>query len=295
MDIYSKSENKIPVSGTLVMSQVLGMCGGVRRALSRIDALLDAGEQVAVLHEPVHNRYVTAGLQKRGVIFAGSVEEVPPGAVLVIGAHGAAPEIAAGAERRGVRIDDTTCPLVKKLQQAAAAVLPEEELVFFGKADHPEAVGVLGHAGTAKIYVIGGAGEVAELPELRRPVLLVQTTSGVASAAAVEAALRQRFPALKSFENVCAASRERQQAVLDMAEKVEAVIIVGSPESANANRLREVAERAGAAGWLIGSADELPVAELLKYRVVGLSAGASTPDILINETAKKLESLGFRR
>ena len=177
MNISGKSENNNTVSGSLIMSQVLGMCGGVRRALSRIDALLDAGEKVAVLHEPVHNRHVTAGLLKRGVVFAGSVVEVPSDAVLVIGAHGAAPEITAEAERYGLRIDDTTCPLVKKLQQAAAVVLPEEELIFFGKADHPEAVGVLGHAGTDKIYVIGGTGEVPALPELKRPVLLVQTTS----------------------------------------------------------------------------------------------------------------------
>lgn len=295
MDICGKSENQNTLSGTLVISQVLGMCGGVRRALSRIDALLDAGEKVAVLHEPVHNRHVTAGLLKRGVIFAGSVAEVPPDAVLVIGAHGAAPEITAEAERYGLRIDDTTCPLVKKLQQAAAAVLPEEELVFFGKADHPEAVGVLGHAGTEKIHVIGGAGEVPELPELKNPVLLVQTTSGMASAAAVETALRRRFPNLKSFENVCAASRERQQAVQEMAKEVEAVIIVGSPESANANRLREVAEKAGAVSWLIGSAGEVPAEEVCKFRRVGLSAGASTPDVLINETSERLESLGFRR
>ena len=130
---------------------------------------------------------------------------------------------------------------------------------------------------------------------MKEPVLLVQTTSGMASAAAVETALRRRFPNLKSFENVCAASRERQQAVQEMAGKVEAVVIVGSPESANANRLREVAEKAGAVSWLIGSAGELPVAEIQKFRSVGLSAGASTPDVLIKETAEKLENLGFRR
>lgn len=295
MSTYSKKSHDAPPSPSLYTAQVMGMCGGVRRALARIDALLESGKKVAVLHEPVHNRYVTAGLLKRGVVFVESVEAVPEGAMLVIGAHGAAPEIAAAALGRGLELDDTTCPLVKKLQMAASEISPGEELVFLGKADHPEAVGVLGHSGTDDIYVIGNAADVASLPELKHPVLLVQTTSSVAAAGAAEDALRRRFPALRTYENVCAASRERQQAVTELAEKVEAVIIVGSPESANANRLREVAEQAGAASWLIGSAAEVPLGELKKYRVIGLSAGASTPDILINETAAVLEKAGFRR
>ena len=270
------------------------MCGGVRRALARIDELLDAGERVAVLHEPVHNRGVSEGLRRRGVLFAAGVGEIPPGTVLVIGAHGAPPEIEAEARKRGLRVEDTTCPLVAQLQLAAHVVEPDRELVFFGRADHPEAIGILSRARTRKIHVIGSVADVEALPELRAPVLIVQTTSSTEAADRVADALRKRFPALLCCGvHVCQASRDRQHAVVELARRVDALIVVGSPESANANRLCAVARSQGIPAWLVDGPEDLPEEELKKFHVVGLSAGASTPDSRIEAVVDQLAKWGF--
>jgi len=295
MDISENFAVREEIPRRQLRARVCGMCGGVRRALARIDALLDAGERVAVLHEPVHNRSVSAGLRRRGVLFAAGVEEIPSGTVLVIGAHGADPAVEAAAAKRSLRVEDATCPLVAQLQRAAAEVPPDGELVFFGRADHPEAVGVLGRSGTRRIHVVGSAEEVAALPELHAPVLLVQTTSSTADAGAVAEALRGRFPALRCGESVCRASRDRQRAVAELARASEAVVVVGSPESANANRLCLVARREGVPAWLADGPEGLPASELEKFHTVGLSAGASTPDPLLEAVSSQLTTLGFSK
>ena len=277
-------------------ARVCGMCGGVRRALGRIDALLDGGERVAVLHEPVHNRVVTADLRRRGVLFAGGVGEIPPGVVLVIGAHGASPAVEAEAREHSLRVEDTTCPLVSQLQRAAAAVPPGNELVFFGRADHPEAVGVLSRAGTRKIHVVGSVAEVDALPELHAPVLLVQTTCSTDDADRIADALRRRLPApVCCGAHVCRASRDRQHAVVELAAAAEAIVVVGSPESANANRLCLVARSRGVPAWLVDGPEDLPAAELAKLHIVGVSAGASTPDAQLEAVSNQLSTLGFAK
>ena len=296
MENPAKNPVPDPVPRRQLRARVCGMCGGVRRALGRIDALLDAGERVAVLHEPVHNRGVTAGLRRRGVLFAANVAEVPAGTVLVIGAHGAPPAVEAEARERGLRIEDTTCPLVAQLQLAAHVVDSEQELVFFGRADHPEAVGVLSRARTEKIHVIGSVAEVDALPELRAPVLIVQTTSSTEIADRVADALRRRFPALRCCGvHVCQASRDRQHAVVELVRRVDALIVVGSPESANANRLCQVARQEGVPAWLVDDPAGLPAAELQKFNTVGLSAGASTPDAQLEAVSDQLTTLGFQK
>jgi 4-hydroxy-3-methylbut-2-enyl diphosphate reductase len=275
-------------------ARICGMCGGVRRALEYIDNLLAEGKTVAVMHEPVHNRFVSEKLRREGVIFAGDHTEIPAGAVFLIGAHGSAPEAAEKVSAAGIEVHDATCPLVSQLQEKASRLTDGEELVFFGSAGHPEVVGIIGHSGTKKVFVISSAAEAAALPELASPTLLVQTTCSSSAADEVEAALKARFKNLVSYENVCRASRDRQQSVVELAGRVEAIVVAGSPESANANRLVKIAGDLGKAAFLVNSAEEIPP-EIYKYHRIGISAGASTPEQVIDEISNSFEKMGYKK
>ena len=243
-----------------------------------------ADEPVYVLHELVHNRTVTEQMSAAGAAFIVSPEELPHGATCLSGAHGVGPATEHALRERARRLVDATCPIVKQVQQAAAQVRADEALVLFGVRGHPEAVGILEHAVTPLRFLISGVEEVAALPDLPRPVFLCQTTLGHEQADRVFAALRERFPSARRAGSICHASAERQAAVEALVRQVDLLLVIGSPHSSNANRLREIGERAGVPSYLIEGPEQLPAA-LSEYPRIGLAAGASTPDEQIQRTA----------
>lgn len=277
----------------LRIANCLGFCGGVRRAMEtfeRLRAETPAEEPVYVLHELVHNRVVTGQMESRGAVFIATPEELPEGATCLIGAHGVGAETERLLRKRTGHLVDATCPIVAKVQQSAAKLTAEEALVLFGVRGHPEAVGILGHAGTARHFLVTGAEEIAALPELSRPVLLCQTTMSHEQADSVFAALRARFPDARRDGVICHASSERQSAVEELVEHIDLLLVIGSSHSSNANRLREIGERSGIPSYLIEGPEQLP-AELGNFRRIGLSAGASTPDEQIRLTVEALRQI----
>lgn len=274
----------------VVTAEPCGFCSGVRNALAMIEKkMISTSENIYILKGLIHNNGIASELKKSGCIFVDDVSLVPPGAEVVFGAHGVSPEVRSKAENRMLRITDATCPLVAQLQEAAHAVAPWQELILFGHPGHPELEGVMGSAGTKKIFVVRSAAEVAELPELDFPVLLVQTTLSHTEAEKVKKALKERFPNAETPGNICRASLLRQQAVERLAPECDLFVVAGSRHSSNANRLRETAERCGVKAVLLDSPDEVTPELLEGVRKIGLSAAASTPEEQIAALKKALE------
>ena len=287
----------MPSEKHLHLARVLGFCNGVRRALEIVERELAAGHvPLYILHEIVHNNFVVEGLKRRGVLFVEDPADVPDGVTLVLSAHGTAPAAAAAAAAH-LRVVDATCPLVRQVQQAAVeAERSGERIVLFGHRGHPEVEGILGHCPPGRIEVVETPEDIARLaPDDGRPVrVLSQTTLNAELAAEMTASLAARFADLRPGAGVCYATRARQDAVRELSRRVECMLILGSPRSSNANRLRETAEAAGIPAFLMDLPDDLPAAELEKVRELGLSAGASVPDELVAQTVARLETLGFR-
>jgi len=267
------------------IASVHGMCGGVFAALRALEKALAEGKDrpLYVLHELVHNRQVTEELRARGVRFIERREELPPGADLVIGAHGVPAETERMLRRIAGRITDATCPLVKKLQLSAAGLTKEDQLVLFGRRGHPEIEGVSGHSCAGENYLVSSLEEIDALPELKRPFFISQTTVDAAEGEKAERRMRERFPSLRSCGGVCDASRKRQQSVAEMAKRCPVILIVGSAHSSNACRLREIAERAGRRAYRIENHSEIPFEALRGVSRIGVSSGASTPESLVEE------------
>jgi len=282
---------------TIYLAQPHGMCAGVRRALEAVDAVLERfGPPVYVLHEIVHNSFIVNRLRERGVRFAETLEEVPPGAVLLFSAHGVSDAVEREARARRLRLVDATCPLVKRLHHAAANATGA--LLLLGHRGHPEVEGTVGRSGARWTLTVGGADEIAGLPDFPAgtPVaLLAQTTLNTEDVRFLEDALKKKYPQLESAAAVCYATTNRQRAVRMLAEKTGAVLVIGSPHSSNSNRLREVAEQAGAKAFLIEGAAGLPREALEKAESVGVGAGASAPESLVREVIAELGTLGFGR
>ena len=276
-------------------ADVFGMCGGVHAALKVLEGLLTLPDRdVFVFHELVHNHSVTESFIRQGVTFAASIEEIPNGATLVIGAHGVSPKVEAALRARAGKCLDATCPLVKKLHHIADSLTDSEQLILFGKAGHPEVDGVAGHSGTRHLYLISSPEEADDLPAMDNPVFISQTTVDHDEVEKTLLKLRKRFPNLKECSGICDASKKRQAAVIKLAEKVECVIVIGSNHSSNAKRLREIAERAGAAAFLIDNASML-TGEILNFSSIGITSGASTPQYLFDEVTAALEAHGFAK
>ena len=276
-----------------LIADVYGMCGGVHAALDLLEKLLvSPGGTVYVFHELVHNRSVTESFRRRGVIFAEKISDIPPGATLVIGAHGVAPDVERELRRRAGICLDATCPLVKKLHRIAEELTPEDELVIFGKSGHPEVTGTAGHSGTDKVFLISAPEEVGELPPLRHPVFISQTTVDHGEVERTLSLLRDRFPDLRECSGICEASRKRQEAVIALSRQVDAVLVIGSAHSSNARRLREIAGRGGCAAFLIDDAGEI-TPEMLKFPRIGVTGGASTPQYLFDGVLEALRSAGY--
>ena len=269
------------------------MCGGVHTALKTLQDLIDqTGEGIFVLNELVHNRAVSDSFIRQGVHFVKCVEDVPPGAVAVIGAHGVAPDVEKALKLRAGKCVDATCPLVKKLHHIAAGLTEKDELILFGKAGHPEVAGVAGHSRAGKLLMISSAADVDDLPELSDPVFISQTTVDHAEVNEALIRLKKRFPGLRESSNICDASWKRQIAVLELAKKCEMILVIGSAHSSNANRLVEIARRAGAESFLVE--DHYGInAEMLNISAIGITSGASTPEYLFNGVVELLEKSGF--
>ena len=277
------------------VADIHGMCGGVFAALKQLQQTIDAncGRTVYVLHELVHNTTVTRNFQKQNVCFADEPSDIPPGSITIIGAHGISLAQHRLLESQSSQLIDATCPLVRKLQNIAASLTADDQLIIFGKTGHPEVIGVAGHSNAGANFIVSNAADIESLPELNQPSFISQTTVDAVKSREAMRLLKQRFPQMRCFDGVCNASIERQQAVIDLAGKCDLVLVAGSAHSSNACRLREIAENAGVKAVRIDNASELPEAELQSISRVGITSGASTPAEVTEKIISRLEELGF--
>jgi 4-hydroxy-3-methylbut-2-enyl diphosphate reductase len=281
----------------LVLANPRGFCAGVDRAIAIVEqALAQFGSPIYVRHEVVHNKFVVDDLRAKGAIFVDELAEVPAGSTVVFSAHGVSRAVRAEAESRRLKVFDATCPLVTKVHIEVAKMRQlGREIVMIGHAGHPEVEGTMGQS-DGGIYLVETIADVATL-EVRNPTNLsyvTQTTLSVDDAAAIVAALKTRFPAIAGpkKDDICYATQNRQDAVKFMARRCDLVIVVGSPNSSNSNRLREVAANLGIQAYMIDRAEELQAAWLEGRRCVGVTAGASAPDVLVRQVIERLRALG---
>ena len=283
---------------TLVRVRPRGFCAGVVRAVDIVELALEAyGNPVYVHHEIVHNRYVVDQLRRRGAIFVETIEEVPEGAVLVFSAHGVPPKVRQEAKERNLKVVDATCPLVTKVHLEALKFAREgRTLILIGHRDHQEIIGTSGEA-PEQTVIVGSVEEVDELqvPDPNRLAFLTQTTLSLYDTQEIVARLRHRFPAIvgPASDDICYATQNRQEAVEALTREVELILVVGSANSSNSNRLVEVAKRAGVASRLIEDANDIDADSLGDVATIGLTAGASAPEILVEQVSQRLSSFGF--
>ena len=283
---------------TLVRVRPRGFCAGVVRAVDIVELALEAyGRTVYVHHEIVHNRYVVDQLRRRGAIFVESISEVPEGAVLVFSAHGVPPRVRTEAQERKLKVIDATCPLVTKVHLEALKFAREgRTLILIGHRDHQEIVGTSGEA-PDRTVVVDSVEEVEQL-EVADPnhlAFLTQTTLSLYDTQEIVTKLRERFPKIvgPASDDICYATQNRQEAVEALAREVSLILVVGSANSSNSNRLVEVAERAGVAARLIDDAEDIDQSWLEGVESLGLTAGASAPEILVEQVSQRLANLGF--
>ncbi|QEI07285.1 4-hydroxy-3-methylbut-2-enyl diphosphate reductase [Pigmentiphaga aceris] len=281
----------------IVLAQPRGFCAGVDRAIDIVERALEIyGAPIYVRHEIVHNRYVVQDLRNKGAVFIDELEDAPTGATVVFSAHGVSRAVRAEAEERGLHIYDATCPLVTKVHVEVSKMRAAGlEIVMIGHKGHPEVEGTLGQA-TGGMHLVETVDDVAALvvgdPE--KIAFVTQTTLSVDDAAVVANALRARFPAIvePKKSDICYATQNRQDAVKVMAPDCDLVLVVGSTNSSNSNRLREVAERKGARAYLIDGAESIEPAWLEGTTRVGVTAGASAPEVLVQAVIARLKELG---
>jgi len=281
----------------VLLAKPRGFCAGVERAIGIVERALELhGAPIYVRHEIVHNKYVVDSLRQKGAIFVEELAEVPAGATVIFSAHGVSRAIRREAEERGLKVFDATCPLVTKVHVEVSRMRAEgREIVMIGHSGHPESDGTLGQA-DAGMYLIQSVEDVAllEVSDPKRLAYVTQTTLSVDDAAAIVGALRARFPEIvgPKKDDICYATQNRQDAVKFMAPQTDVVIVVGSPNSSNSNRLREVAQSLGTDAYMVDSAAQLDPAWLRGKRRVGLTSGASAPEILIQEVIARLRDMG---
>jgi 4-hydroxy-3-methylbut-2-enyl diphosphate reductase len=281
----------------VVLANPRGFCAGVERAIEIVERALELfGAPIYVRHEIVHNKYVVENLRAKGAVFVEELDDVPAGGTVVFSAHGVSKAVQAEADRRGLKVFDATCPLVTKVHVEVAKMLREGfEIVMIGHKGHPEAEGTMGQSAVG-MHLVETLEDVAALkvasPE--RLAYVTQTTLSVDDAKTMVAALRARFPSIRGpkRDDICYATQNRQDAVKFMAPQCEVVIVVGSPNSSNSNRLREVAEHMGARAYMVDSAADLRPEWIAGAKRVGVTAGASAPEVLVNELVDRLKALG---
>lgn len=281
----------------ILLAEPRGFCAGVDRAIEIVErALAKFGAPIYVRHEIVHNTYVVNDLKARGAIFIEDLAEVPAGATLVFSAHGVSQAVQQEAKRRGFSIFDATCPLVTKVHVEVAKLAKEGyEFLMIGHKGHPEVEGTMGQL-LEGIYLVEDEADVHTVQPRQSEKLAVvtQTTLSVDDAASILAAIRQRFPQIREpkQQDICYATQNRQDAVKQLAGQVDVVIVVGSPTSSNSNRLRELAERLGTPAFMVDSAEELQPAWFAQAARVGLTAGASAPEVLVQGVIERIQALG---
>jgi 4-hydroxy-3-methylbut-2-en-1-yl diphosphate reductase len=275
-----------------------GFCAGVVRAVDIVELALEAyGPPVYVHHEIVHNRYVVEQLRRRGAIFVETVAEVPHEAVLIFSAHGVPPTTREEADSRKLRVIDATCPLVTKVHLEALRFAREKRtIILIGHKDHQEIVGTSGEAPEQTIVVDSvQAVDALNVDDPNKLAFLTQTTLSLYDTQEIVTRLRERFPTIQgpASDDICYATQNRQEAVEQMARDVDLILVVGSPNSSNSNRLVEVAERAGVAARLIDDASVIEPQWFENVKAVGLTAGASAPEVLVEQVSDRLAGLGF--
>jgi 4-hydroxy-3-methylbut-2-enyl diphosphate reductase len=283
---------------TLLLLKPRGFCAGVVRAIDIVRIALETfGPPIYVRKEIVHNRYVVEELSAKGAIFVDSVREVPPGERVIYSAHGVAPEVREGSKRRNLRVIDATCPLVTKVHVEAVKFAHEGyALILIGHRDHDEVIGTLGEAPVVT-QVVGSPEEVESLsvPDPERVAYLTQTTLSLDETRDVIAALRKKFPKIQgpAAQDICYATENRQVAVKQVASDAELVLVVGSDNSSNSNRLVEVSRNMGTPAYLIENYRAIRPEWLEGVRTLALTAGASAPEVLVQEVVSYLMQLGF--
>lgn len=283
----------------VLLAQPRGFCAGVDRAIDIVERALEQfGAPIFVRHEIVHNRFVVEGLRERGAVFVEALDEIPQGSTVVFSAHGVSQAVRLEAQQRGLTIFDATCPLVTKVHVEVAKMRRDGfEVVMIGHAGHPEVEGTMGQA-DAGIYLVESLEDVQCLivssPE--RVAYVTQTTLSVDDCAEIVSALRQRFPSISEpkKQDICYATQNRQDAVKFMAPKCDLVLVVGSANSSNSNRLREVAEKMGCEAYLVDRLEAVNPSWLKGKRCIGVTAGASAPESLVQELVEGLRGLGAR-
>jgi len=283
----------------VLLAQPRGFCAGVDRAIEIVErALALHGAPIYVKHEIVHNTFVVADLRAKGAVFVEELSEVPDGSTVIFSAHGVSRAVQQEAQARGLSVFDATCPLVTKVHVEVAKMRSQgREIVMIGHAGHPEVEGTMGQSDLG-MYLVETVGDVAQL-QVRDPdhlAYVTQTTLSLDDAAAVVEALKARFPLIEGPKkaDICYATQNRQDAVKFMAPQVDVVIVIGSQTSSNSNRLREVAERFGVPAYLVDTAADLDPAWLDGRARVGVTAGASAPELLVQQLLARLKALGAR-
>lgn len=291
----------------VLLANPRGFCAGVDRAIEIVKRAIETlGAPIYVRHEVVHNRFVVDDLKRRGAVFVEELDEVPDGATVIFSAHGVSRAVRAEADRRGLKVFDATCPLVTKVHfEVARHCRAGRDVVLIGHAGHPEVEGTMGQWGReggagqvskGNIYLVEDIDDVATL-QVSQPENLAyttQTTLSVDDTRGIIEALQARFPALQGPKNddICYATQNRQDAVRDLARECDLVLVVGSPNSSNSNRLSELARRDGVESYLIDGADEIDPAWVAGKRRIGLTAGASAPQVLVDGVIARLRELG---
>ncbi len=286
----------------IILANPRGFCAGVDRAIEIVKRAIETlGAPIYVRHEVVHNRFVVEDLRQRGAVFVEELDEVPDNATVIFSAHGVSQAVRAEATRRGLKVFDATCPLVTKVHlEVARHCRAGRDVVLIGHAGHPEVEGTMGQwlseAGTGRIYLVEDIDDVSRL-EVAQPANLAyttQTTLSVDDTRGIIQALRERYPEMQGPRNddICYATQNRQDAVRELSEQCDLLLVVGSPNSSNSNRLRELAEREGVEAYLIDGADEIDPRWVEGRRHIGVTAGASAPDVLVRGVIARLRELG---
>ena len=281
----------------VLLANPRGFCAGVERAIETVQRALELlGAPIYVRHEIVHNRYVVDDLRAKGAVFVDELDEVPPGGTVIFSAHGVSKQVRADAERRGLKVFDATCPLVTKVHVEVMRMLRAgHEVVMIGHRGHPETEGTMGQAENG-MHLVETVADVARLDVANRERLayVTQTTLSIDDAKAIVAELKKRFPSIRGpkKDDICYATQNRQDAVKFMAPQCDVVIVVGSPNSSNSNRLREVAQNMGAHAYMVDRAADLRPEWIADKRRVGVTAGASAPQVLVDELIARLKELG---
>ena len=285
----------------VLLANPRGFCAGVDRAIEIVDRALELfGAPIYVRHEVVHNRYVVNNLREKGAVFVDELGEVPDGETVIFSAHGVSQAVRREAGKRGLKVFDATCPLVTKVHMEVARFSQQgRECVLIGHQGHPEVEGTMGQyddSAGGHMYLVENASDVQSLKveNAERLSYVTQTTLSVDDTARVIDALRSRFPAIEGprKDDICYATQNRQDAVRELAGRAEVVLVVGSPNSSNSNRLRELAEQAGASAYLLDGPEQIDPAWLAGKSCVGVTAGASAPEVLVQQVIDHLRDCG---